>query len=282
MLVHDKTVNNAHNNKQSGASPVRNLRPGIRATSKLPSIDIEGSKQDMRIRPALTSSLIALALVLTSCGAPTQANQQVSYKDVKSMVIDILKTEDAQKALQESSQQLSGYSAQQSKLLSVQDQEEVRLAIKDVISSPDYDKVIKKLMTDTRFAGEFAKAVNKENKDIHKELIKDPSYQQELIKTLQNPEMEKLILEVLKSAQYRKEVMSLMQESMQNPLFRLEVLDLMKKAVKEELQPKPDEKVMKQEEGQGGGGEGGGGGEEQGQEEEQQAMEEEEQGQEEQ
>lgn len=235
----------------------------------------------MRTRWALSSSLIALALVLTSCGATTQAsNQQVSYKDVKSMVIDILKTEDAQKALQESSQQLSGYSAQESKLLSVQDQEEVRLAVKDVISSPEYDKVIRKLMTDTRFAGEFAKAVNKENKEIHKELIKDPSYQQELIKTLQNPEMEKLILDVLKSAQYRKEVMSLMQESMQNPLFRLEVLDLMKKAVQEELQPKPDEKVMTQEEDQGGG-EGGGGGEEQGQEE-QQAMEEEEQGQEEQ
>lgn len=161
------------------------------------------------------------------------------------MVIDILKTEDAQKALQESAQQSSGYSAQSSKLLSVSDQEEVRIAVKDVISSPDYDKVIKKLMTDTRFAGEFAKSVNKENKTIHKELMKDPQYQAELVKTMKTPEMEKLILEVLKSAQYRKEVMSLMQESMQNPLFRLEVLDLMKAAVKEELQTKPDEKVQK-------------------------------------
>ncbi len=162
------------------------------------------------------------------------------------MVIDILKTEDAQKALQESTEQLSGYTAQSSKLLSVQDQEEVRLAVKDVISSPDYDKVIKKLMTDTRFAGEFAKSVNAQNKEIHKELIKDPQYQAELVKTMQNPEMEKIILEVLKSTQYRKEVMSLMQESMQNPLFRLEVLDLMKAAVKEELQTKPNEKVDKQ------------------------------------
>ncbi|MFF2890737.1 spore germination lipoprotein GerD [Paenibacillus sp. NPDC057967] len=216
----------------------------------------------MRIRWTLSSSLLALTLLLTSCGTESSGNvqQQLSYKDMKSMVIDILKTEDAQKALQQSAEQLSGYTAQASKLLSVQDQEEVRLAVKDVISSPDYDKVIRKLMTDTRFAGEFAKAVNKENKDIHKELIKDPAYQQELIKTMRNPEMEKLILEVLKSAQYRKEVMSLMQESMQNPLFRLEVLDLMKAAVQEELQPKPDEKVKKaqgqeeqkgEEEGQG-------------------------------
>jgi spore germination protein D len=222
----------------------------------------------MRIRWSLFLSIFALTFVLASCGAESSGAQpQLSYKDMKSMVIDILKTEDAQKALQESAEQMSGYSAQPSKLLSVQDQEEVRLAIKDVISSPDYDKVIKKLMTDTRFAGEFAKAVNKENKSIHKELIKDPQYQADLLKTFNNPEMEKMILEVLKSAQYRKEVMSLMQESMQNPLFRLEVLELMKAAVKEELQTKPDEKVKKSEED--------------GQQQEEQGMEEEEQGQEE-
>jgi spore germination protein D len=208
-------------------------------------MDTEGS-HIMTKKWTLWPSLLALLLILTSCGSESSgAAQGPSYKDMKSMVIDILKTEDAQKALQESAQQSSGYSAQSSKLLSVSDQEEVRIAVKDVISSPDYDKVIKKLMTDTRFAGEFAKSVNKENKTIHKELMKDPQYQAELVKTMKTPEMEKLILEVLKSAQYRKEVMSLMQESMQNPLFRLEVLDLMKAAVKEELQTKPDEKVQK-------------------------------------
>lgn len=228
----------------------------------------------MRNRWSLLPLLMVFAFLLTSCGAETSGGaQQLSYKDMKSMVIDILKTEDAQKALQESSEQLSGYTAQSSKLLSIQDQEEVRLAVKDVISSPDYDKVIMKLMTDTRFAGEFAKAVNKQNKEIHKELLKDPTYQQDLVKTMKNPEMEKLILGVLKSSQYRKEVMSLMQESMQNPLFRLEVLDLLKTAVQEELQPKPDEKVKKEEEQgqeQEQGQEEGGEEEEQGSEEEQQ------------
>ncbi|WP_337103263.1 spore germination lipoprotein GerD [Paenibacillus sp. YIM B09110] len=200
----------------------------------------------MRNRWALLLVIPALAMVLTSCGSePSGGGQQVSYKDMKSMVIDILKTEDAQKALQESSQQMSGYNGSTSKLLSVQDQEEVRLAVKDVLVSPDYDKVIKKLMVDTRFAGEFAKAINKQNKDIHKELIKDPTYQADLVKVLKTPEMDKMILEVLQSTQYRKEVMSLMQESMQNPLFRLEVLDLMKKAVQEELKPNPEEKVEK-------------------------------------
>ncbi|CAM3492661.1 spore germination lipoprotein GerD [Paenibacillus lupini] len=200
----------------------------------------------MRMRLALLTALSALSFVLTSCGAESSGgNQQISYKDMKSMVIDILKTEDAQKALQESAQQMSGYNGSGTKLLSVQDQEQVRLAVKDVMVSPEYDKVIKTLMTDTRFAGEFAKSVNKQNKDIHKELMKDPSYQEAMIKAMKTPEMDKMILEVLQSTQYKKQVMSLMQESMQNPLFRLEVLDLMKKAVQEELKPKPDEKVEK-------------------------------------
>ncbi|WP_424769182.1 spore germination lipoprotein GerD [Paenibacillus sp. sgz302251] len=201
------------------------------------------------------SFISSMAVLLAGCGAESSGGgqqQQISYKDMKSMVIDILKTEDAQKALQQSAQSLSGYSGQTSKLLSIQDQEEVRLAVKDVLISPDYDKVIKKMMVDPRFAGEFAKSINKENKDIHKELLKDPSYQADLVKVLKNPEMNKMILEVLQSTQYRKEVMSLMQESMQNPIFRLDVLELMKKAVQEELKPKPDEKVDKPKESGGG------------------------------
>ncbi len=200
----------------------------------------------MRTRRVLSLLIAALMLLLAGCGAqPSSGGEQVSYKDMKSMVIDILKTEDAQLALQQSAINQSGYKGQGTRMLSVQDQEEVRLAVKDVLVSPEYDKVIKKLMTDTRFAGEFAKAVVKENKTIHKELIKDPSYQADLVKVLKTPEMDKMILEVLQSTQYRKEVMSLMQESMQNPLFRLEVLELMKKAVQEQLEPKPNEKVEK-------------------------------------
>ncbi|MNG38241.1 hypothetical protein D3C84_1258670 [compost metagenome] len=36
---------------------------------------------------------------------------------------------------------------------------------------------------------------------------------------------------------------------MQSPMYRLEILDLLKKAVQEELKPKPDEKVKKSGEG---------------------------------
>ncbi|MCQ6563684.1 spore germination lipoprotein GerD [Paenibacillus mendelii] len=210
-------------------------------------------------RSLLVAASAMLAVVLTGCGSEPSSGQSeaISYKDIKTMVIDILKTEDAQKALQESS--MSGSSGLGSKIMSVQDQEQVRLAVKDTLVSPDYHKVIEKLMTDPKFAGEFAKSVSKENKQLHKDLIKDPTYQSDLIKVLKNPEMEKIILEVLDSTQYRKQISTIMQESMQSPLYRLEILELLKKAVQEELKPKTDQKPQKSGEQQGGGGEEGGG-----------------------
>ncbi|MBO7747571.1 spore gernimation protein [Paenibacillus sp. MWE-103] len=218
----------------------------------------------MRKRILLVGAAIIISSMLSSCGSePSSASSEpMSYKDMKSMVIDILKTEDAQKALQESASSTTGNTGLGARLLSVQDQEQVRMAVKETLVSPDYNKVIEKLMTDPRFAGEFAKAVNKQNKQIHKDLLKDPSYQRDMIQAMKTPEMDKMILDVLQSTQYRKQVMTIMQESMQSPLYRLEILDLLKKAVQEELKPKPDEKVQKQKEGEGGdqGDQGGGGG----------------------
>ncbi|WP_270168041.1 spore germination lipoprotein GerD [Paenibacillus sp. SYP-B4298] len=209
---------------------------------------------------------IFMAVMLTSCGAePSSGGQQISYKDMKSMVIDILKTEDAQKALQESTIQATGANGSYVGMLSVQDQEQVRLAVKEVLVSPDYDKVIQSLMTNPRFAGEFAKAVNDQNKQIHKDLLKDPAYQKDLISVMKNPDMERVILDVLQSTQYRKHVAAIMQENMQSPLVRLQMLDLLQKAVQEELKPKPDEKVQNSEnKDKSGGDSGGGGGESQG------------------
>jgi len=208
-------------------------------------------------RCALPAAIIALMTMLTGCGSEPSGgggSEALSYKDMKSMVIDILKTEDAQKALQESTISSVGGNGSGIKLLSAQDQEQLKNVVKETLVSPDYYKVIQKLMTDPRFAGEFAQAVNKQNKQIHKDLMKDPSYQRDLMQVMKNPDMDHMILEVLQSTQYRKQVKTIMQESMQSPLFRLEILDLMKKAVQEELKPKPDEKVTKQ---SGSGGSGG-------------------------
>jgi len=214
----------------------------------------------MFVRYAWAGVLGALLLIAAGCGGEQSGgggSQTMSYKDMKSMVIDILKTEDAQKALQESATSASGGSTGL-QALSVQGQEQVRLAVKDVLVSPDYNKVIEKLMTDPKFAGEFAKAVNKQNKQIHKELMKDPTYQQDLIQVMKNPEMDKVILDVMQSPQFRKQIVTVMQQSIQSPIIKLQMYELLQKAVHEEL--KPTQGASGGGGGQGGGGEGGGSG----------------------
>ena len=106
---------------------------------------------------------------------------------------------------------------------------------------------------------ENLQAVNKQNKQIHKDLLKDPTYQKDLIQAMKNPEMDKMILGCAAKQPIPQTGITIMQESMQSPLLRMEILDLMKKAVQEELKPKPDEKVTNPKEGEGGGGGGGGG-----------------------
>ncbi|AGA56561.1 hypothetical protein Theco_0318 [Thermobacillus composti KWC4] len=212
------------------------------------------------VKRLLMSALMISCLValLAGCGAEPSGGggQSIEYRDMKQMVIDILKTEDAQKALQEQSR-ITGTGGFQ--MLSATDQENIKLAIKEVLLSPDARTVLEELMTDTRFAGEFAKAVNKENKQIHKELLKDPSYQQDLVSVFKGPEMEKVILDALSSTNYRKRIVTIMQESLQSPMIKLQMYELLRQAVREELNPKNVSGAKKQEgqEGQEGGGESG-------------------------
>ncbi|CAG5092111.1 Spore germination protein GerD [Thermobacillus xylanilyticus] len=209
------------------------------------------------VKRLLMSALMISCLValLAGCGAEPSGGggQSIEYRDMKQMVIDILKTEDAQKALQEQSR-ITGTGGFQ--MLSATDQENIKLAIKEVLLSPDARTVLEELMTDTRFAGEFAKAVNKENKQIHKELLKDPSYQQDLVSVFKGPEMEKVILDALSSTNYRKRIVTIMQESLQSPMIKLQMYELLRQAVREELNPKNVSGAKKQE-GQEGGGESG-------------------------
>ena len=157
------------------------------------------------------------------------------------MVIDILKTEDGKKAIQEASQG-SGESLRMQMLGSGKQSEVLKVAVKDAMTDPSFEKQMEKLMTDPKFAGEFAKAIAKENKSLHKALMKDPEYQMMLIEVMKNPEAEKLVLDVMKGAAYRKQAMAIFQDSLQNPMFRLELMNMMKKVIEEETKPKKKEK----------------------------------------
>jgi len=206
--------------------------------------------------------VLSVTLLLTSCGPESGSSNsgQMSYKEVKSMVIDILGSEEAQKAMEKASTAQYGESTLQMKSMTPSDQAQVRLAVKDVLTSPEYSTVLEKIMKDPKFAGEFAKAVSKDNKQIHKDLMKDPTYQKELVDMFKAPEMLKILTDSMKTPDVRKLVMSAVSESMENPLFKLEVMKLLQSVVKEELSPKPEKKSGDDGGGGGGGGEQGGSG----------------------
>ncbi|KWX86482.1 spore gernimation protein [Paenibacillus riograndensis] len=220
----------------------------------------------MKWRTLWTGSLVlSMVMALTACGSEQSSSSsgQVSYKEMKTMVVDILKSEEGKKAVEEamstpsSGTEGTSTSGLSMKMMPLQTTEQIRVAVKDTITAPEYQKEIEKIMTDPKFAGDFAKAINSQSKELHLQLIKDPTYQKSVAEIMKSPEMMKMFLDLTKTSDYRKQSMTIMQEAMQNPLCRMEVLDLLKTVVQDELQPKV-EKSGEGKEGQGQGkGQGG-------------------------
>lgn len=196
--------------------------------------------------------LFFVFLLLTACGSDG-GNSGPSYKEMKSMVVDILKTDEAKKAIEEATQKEKQKEDEKLiQMLSSPQGQQVQLAVKEVLTDPKYPQVLKEMMTDPKFAGDFAKAVQKENKEIHKHLMKDPEYQTLLLETMKDPEFEKMFIEVMKGKAYRQQMMTTMKEALDNPIFKVQMIELITKALEEQSKPKSKK---------GGGGGGGGGGE---------------------
>lgn len=214
----------------------------------------EGECRMSRLIPVLLFS--CFILFLSSCAAQ-QPSEGPDYKEIKSMVVDILKTEEGKKAIEEAQKDSEQSSSQIMQMLSSPEGQQIQMAVKEVLTDPQYEEQLKKLMTDPKFAGDFAKAVQKENEQIHKKLMTDPEYQALLLDVMKNDDFKKMIMEVLKSKEYRQQTMTIMQEAIENPLFRVELMELMKKVMEEESKPKEEKK---EEQGGGSGDSGGGGG----------------------
>jgi spore germination protein D len=200
--------------------------------------------------------IVLLTFLISSCGSDSSSGSQGgSYKETKTMVVDILKSEDGKKAIQAASQGGSGADGggggegsgsgggqtqgkqSQIKLLSAGDSQQLQMAVKDVLTSQENNKFLQDMMKDPKFAGDFAKAIQKDTKQLHKDLLKDPEYQKIMIDSMKNPEYEKILLDTMKQAQYRQQMMTVIQESMQSPLFRAELVDLLKTAMKQQSEP---------------------------------------------
>jgi spore germination protein D len=218
-------------------------------------------------RTRLTVLAIISLMLTASCagGGANAGGNQMEYKEAKTMVLDILKTDEAKKVIQKASKTED---PTQMKLLSSGDGPSIQMAVKDVLTQTDQAQLIQQLATDPKFAGEFAKAADKQLKQIHKELIKDPQYQKSMIDVMKNPDYQKIIADTMKATEYRQEVMTIIQDALQSPLYKAELINLMKKALEENAQQQKTkaqskDQEKKKEESSSKGQESGGGGDKQ-------------------
>lgn len=192
--------------------------------------------------------LILLLFLLYGCAPAEQGNgQNADYEGTKKLVIDILKTDEGKKAIEDV------LNDEKTKAKLIMDEAVVKNTIKGALTSKEAEDFWKKQFEDPKFAETFAKSMQKEHEKLIKDLMKDPDYQAALIEIFKNPEMEKQLSDALKTQKYREQMKTVMIETIDSPLF---------KAKMQELLIKGAEQLQKQGEGQGqeGGGEEGGDG----------------------
>lgn len=168
-----------------------------------------------------------LLLSLTACAPKTQSSSNMDYDETKKMVVDILKTDDGKKAIQ----QLLNDEAMNEAL--VMDEQTVKKTIEKTLTSDKGKEFWKKVFEDSKFAETFAKSMQQQHERMLKQLMKDPDYQQLMMDILKDPEMEKKYGELIKSKEFRKHLEKVITETLSSPLYKKKFEDELKKAASE-------------------------------------------------
>ncbi|MFF2597020.1 spore germination lipoprotein GerD [Priestia megaterium] len=166
-------------------------------------------------------------LLTTACAPQDEENNGMDYDQTKKMVVDILKTDEGKKAVEAI---MKDPSVRQDILM---DQNAIKDTISQTLVSDKGVEFWKKAMDDPKFAESFAKSLEKENKTVIKQLMKDPEYQGMLQDVLKDPAMEKEVLTVLKSKEYRTYLQKIMTETFDSPLYQSKIQDILLKAAEE-------------------------------------------------
>lgn len=170
--------------------------------------------------------LFVFILGLTGCGQ-METTTRVDYEETKKMVVDILKTDDGKKALQE----VLADDGMKEKL--IMDQQVVTDTIQTTLTSDQGTTFWKKSFEDPKFAESMANSMKDGNSDLLKSLMKDPEYKGMMMEVLKDPEMEKEVTDLLKSKEYREHLQQVMMETFESPLFKAKIQDVLLKAATE-------------------------------------------------
>ncbi|WNF36984.1 spore germination lipoprotein GerD [Bacillaceae bacterium IKA-2] len=185
--------------------------------------------------------LLLLSVTLTvSCAATEDQGSQPDYESTKKMMVDMLKTDEGKKSIQEV------LSDEEVKQEIIMEQALVKETIQQVLTSEKGKEFWEELMQDPEFAKVFAESLQEEIEKVMKNLMKDPEYQAMMMDILQDPEMEKSALDLMKSKAYRQQVMLIMADAFESPYFKAQVNDILGKVASEQM--KKEEESKKEEE----------------------------------
>lgn len=204
-------------------------------------------------RYSLLMTLIVCILALSACAPREESGTQMDYEETKKMVVDILKTDDGKKALQEVMKD------EEMKQVLIMDQNVVKETIETTMTSDKGAEFWKKVFEDPKFVESFATSIKDEHEKVIKGLMTDPEYQKMLIDVLKDPEMEKSMLEAAKSQEFRKHLQDIVMETLSSPLYKVKIQETLLKAAEEAGQQSGGSQ-QGQEQGSGGGQEQGAGG----------------------
>ena len=168
------------------------------------------------------STILLAVLLLASCS--DTGNATPSYDEMKKIVIDAIQTEEGKNSLRKLLEDPS------IRDLVVLEHDEVQKAISDTLLSKDAEEFWKKQFQDPKFKEELAKSMKDQQTEIMKALIKDSSYQEDLIKFFGQSDMQKELETALKSATLRKQMEEVVMETIENPLLQTKWQELIKKS----------------------------------------------------
>lgn len=173
---------------------------------------------------------LALLSFSTSCAPMEEQEAKPEYQETKQIVLDIIQTEDGKKAISKV------IVDDETKRRLLMDEAFIKDTIHETLLAEDHKEIWQKFMMDPEFATEYAQQMEDQYKDFIKDLMKDPDFRKDMIEILHEPEMGEHFLEMTKTNEFRTETMDVMQESLRNPYFRLQIRDLLKQVSFEDLQ----------------------------------------------
>lgn len=205
----------------------------------------ETKRKGAKTLKSFNKLLLILTLVfLASCAATEDQGSQPDYESTKKMMVDMLKTDEGKKSIQEI---LSDDEVKQEIVL---EQALVKETIQQVLTSEKGKEFWQELMKEPEFAKTFAESLQTEVEKILKNLMKDPEYQGMMMDILKDPEMEKAALDLMKSKEYRQQVNNIMAEAFESPYFKAQVSEILGKVASEQMKKEAKEGEDKKEEGQ--------------------------------